>query len=127
MTRRNFPPAIIKRRLAHCGSICEWVDEETKIRCTTPLAPGRFQADHDNPDGLTGQPTFENCRCLCLYHHKLKTARDVKAIAKAKRRESAHLGVKTPGKQPIASRGFPRTDRPTREAKAMLPPRLLFK
>lgn len=59
----------------------------------------RFQIDHVNPDGLTGEPTLANARLLCVPCHAEKTKQDVADIAKAKRREAAHLGakIKTPG------------------------------
>jgi 5-methylcytosine-specific restriction protein A len=58
------------------------------------LPAKRWHYDHDNPDGLTGKPTLENCKLLCLPCHAKKTAEDVAAIAQAKRREAAHLGVR---------------------------------
>ena len=68
------------------------------------LAGKRFAFDHDNPDGLTGEPTFANCRLLCEACHADKTRLDVAQIARAKRREARHLGVR---KAPtLRSRGF---------------------
>ena len=129
MTRRNFSQSVLTRRFQFAGGLCEWIDPETKVRCNAVLVPGRWHADHDNPDGLTGEPTFENCRALCLYHHALKTKQDVKAIAKAKRREAKAIGATRPAGK-IVNRGFDPTaksaSRRDREPRAALPPRPMF-
>ena len=86
--RREFPKAIkvasIKANTRDNVTYCEGCGLPTK----------RFHFDHKNPDGLTGQPTLENCALLCLPCHDEKTKQDVADIAKAKRREAAHLGVR---------------------------------
>jgi len=104
MSRQNFSKAILVARFKHAGGRCEWLDPDTKIRCNAVLIPGRWHGDHDNPDGLTGKPTFENCRCLCLPHHAIKTKADVSAIAQAKRREANAIGARRP-KQQLQSGG----------------------
>lgn len=53
-----------------------------------------------------------------------KTAKDVAAIAQAKRREARHLGTQQYRKQPIRSAGFPK--RPARTPKPSLPPVSIF-
>lgn len=103
MARKNFTPAIIKARLNHAGFRCEGTLADGS-RCLVKAEPGRFHGDHHNPDGLTGEPTFENCRILCLACHATKTSLDVKRIAKAKRVESNHLGIKAPGKSGLEGR-----------------------
>jgi hypothetical protein len=105
--RKNFSAATIKQRLAHAGFQCEGILADGS-RCLVKAEPGRFHGDHDNPDGLTGEPTFENCRILCLACHAKKTAIDVAQIAKAKRRETAHLGIKV---APTALSGRTREDK----------------
>ena len=105
MSRKNFSKSVLTARFAHAGGRCEWIDAETKIRCNAVLVPGRWAGDHDNPDGLTGEPTFENCRALCKPHHLEKTKQDVANIARAKRREAAHVGVTRPAGK-IKSAGF---------------------
>lgn len=94
MARKNFSPSTIKQRLAHAGFQCEGILVDGS-RCLVKAEPGRFHGDHNNPDGLTGEPTFENCRILCLACHAKKTAIDVAQIAKSKRRETSHLGIKS--------------------------------
>ena len=96
MSRKNFTKAILTARINHAGGRCEWVDAETKIRCNAVLVPGRWEGDHVNPDGLTGEPTFDNCRALCKPHHLEKTKQDVANIAKAKRREAKAIGAVKP-------------------------------
>jgi hypothetical protein len=111
MTRRNFKTSVIVARFKHCGGKCE--------ACGVVLKPGGYHADHDNPDGLTGGPTFENCRILCLQCHAMKTKADVANIAQAKRREAKAIGAVKP-KTEIKSRGFP--EKPRAE-KLPIPPR----
>lgn len=86
--RREFPKSVkvasIKANTRDNVVYCEGCGLPTK----------RFHFDHRNPDGLTGQPTLENCQLLCEPCHAEKTKQDVADIAKAKRREAAHLGVR---------------------------------
>lgn len=99
--RREFPKAIkvasIKANTRDNVTYCEG--------CGLPAK--RFHFDHRNPDGLTGQPTLENCQLLCEPCHAEKTKQDVANIAKAKRREASHLGVRSTPK--LQSAGFQRT------------------
>ena len=89
------------------------------------LKPGAYQCDHVNPDGLTGEPTFENARILCIPCHKDKTKVDVANIAKAKRREIAHVGAKrSTGK--LSGPTFAKKQR-THEGRQSLPPKEMFK
>ena len=88
MTRREFSKAVkvqaIKRATGADGNqYCEECHALAK----------RFQIDHVNPDGLTGEPTLENARLLCRPCHAEKTKQDVADIARAKRREALHLKV----------------------------------
>jgi 5-methylcytosine-specific restriction enzyme A len=62
--------------------------------CGARLTVGKFHYDHDDPDGLTGAPTLDNCRVLCVACHAVKTKRDIANIARAKRREARHIGAK---------------------------------
>ena len=45
--RKNFKTSVIVKRFAHCGGACE--------ACGVVLKKGAYHADHDNPDGLTGE------------------------------------------------------------------------
>ena len=86
--RREFPArvkiAAWERSHGHCES------------CTRKLFPGDINYDHDNPDGLTGEPTLDNCKVLCRACHSLKTKDDVSRISKAKRVEKRHRGIRKP-------------------------------
>lgn len=94
MARRDFPTRIRVERFQFCGGRCEGVREGR--RCDAKLEPGRWHCDHDDPDGLTGAPTFENARCLCIPCHLVKTKADVAKIAKAKRNYARHIGASRP-------------------------------
>lgn len=89
MARREFPKAVkvaaVKRATRDGKLFCEGCNA---------LVTGRFEIDHIRADGLLGEPTLENARVLCSVCHKEKTKSDVGAIAKAKRLEAAHLGVR---------------------------------
>lgn len=113
MPRKNFKRSIIVARYKHCGGRCEGI-LESGARCYAVVKPGAYECDHDDPDGLTGEPTFENARILCIPCHAEKTKVDVAAIAKAKRREAAHVGAFIPPKRAIASRPFPKRPRKLR-------------
>lgn len=92
--RREFSKAVRLAAWDRCAGRCEG--------CGAKLFPGHFQFDHVIADGLGGEPTVENCRVLCSACHGEKTARvDVPAIAKAKRRQAAHIGACTPGRRPM--------------------------
>lgn len=87
MSRREFPKAVkvavIKRALKDGVIRCEECHGEAS----------KHEIDHVNADALTGTPTIDNARLLCKPCHAAKTKSDVAVIAKAKRREAAHLGV----------------------------------
>jgi 5-methylcytosine-specific restriction endonuclease McrA len=94
-SRKEFPKSVkvaaIKRATRDSVTYCEGCNLPTKV----------WHYDHVNPDGLTGEPTIENCELLCLPCHAEKTKQDVGQIAKAKRREAKALGVrKTPKAEP---------------------------
>lgn len=93
MSRKEFPAKVKVAAFQRANGHCE--------NCTAKLHVGKYAFDHDNPDGLTGEPTLANCRVLCTACHAVKTrTQDVPNIAKAKRRELRHMGIKKP------SRGF---------------------
>ncbi len=88
MPRREFPRtvkvAVVKRATRNSILYCE--------KCELPAK--KWQIDHINPDGITGEPVITNAMLLCEPCHAEKTKHDVANIAKAKRREAAHLGVR---------------------------------
>ena len=114
MPRREFSKSVkvaaIKRATRDGVTYCEMCGAIAK----------RFEVDHANPDGLTGEPTLENAVIACLPCHAEKTKQDVAHIAKAKRREAKALGVR---KTPKAERQQ-KASRPL--AKDMPPRRAMF-
>lgn len=89
-----------------CAGKCE--------KCGAKLKVGEGEYDHIIPLALTGESTLDNCQVLCRPCHRdpgAKTADDVKAIAKSKRREARHFGFDAP-KQPISSAGFAKKTKP---------------
>lgn len=87
--RQEFSARVKRDALLRSKGHCE--------KCTRKLFVGDFHYDHDNPDGLTGEPTIENCRVLCKSCHSVKTVKDVEMIARAKRRELKNAGIKKTG------------------------------
>ena len=74
---------------------------------STPVA----EFDHILPLELGGSNEPENIQGLCVAHHKIKTAADVKRIAKARRQKKHHetgRGTKRKG-QKLKSRPFDKT------------------
>ena len=89
MPRREFTAKIKIAAYERSKGYCEG--------CGAPLMIGKFQYDHDIADGLGGEPTLDNCKCLCSACHGEKTAKnDVPKIAKTKRVRQKHLGIKKP-------------------------------
>jgi hypothetical protein len=64
-----------------------------------------FDLDHHIPLEIGGDDTDDNLRPLCRPCHRLKTRGDASDIAKAKRREAAHVGALAKPSS-IKSRGF---------------------
>lgn len=88
MARKEFSKKVKRDAFLRANGKCEGPD------CGAKLTASKFAYDHIDPDGLTGEPTLENCQVLCSACHKIKTASDVKNIAQAKRREDAARGIR---------------------------------
>ncbi len=117
MARRNFTKAVMVQRIKAATVNGQVFCESCGALCV------KFEIDHIRPDGLLGEPTFENSRLLCVPCHAEKTKDDVAMIARAKRIEAKHLGAVKP-KGTIKSRGF---DKKPKKEKLPLPPkRLMF-
>ena len=106
--RKNFTKRTIAERYLFAGGHCE--------TCGVAVKAGQYHADHLTPDGLTGEPTFENCRIVCEPCHAEKTKQDVANIAEAVRREAIHTGAdrvakRQSGAPKIQSRGFAKKSR----------------
>ena len=121
MSRKEFSKAVKVARLKHATRdgipYCE--------DCGIQLKPGMFAFDHDDPDGMTGEPTFDNCRVLCVGDnscHAKKTKLDQGDIARAKRLEARDVGLKPAPVQPIRSAGFRKSTRTVdRQSRGQLP------
>ena len=84
--RREFSKATRVAAFERAGKKCE--------ECRAPLYPGKYVYDHVLADGLTGEPTLENCAVVCTNCHGWKTRKhDIPAIAKAKRTQAKHVGA----------------------------------
>ena len=100
--RRYMTSAEKVRRWEELGRCC--------TVCRLPCDPHGHTViwDHRIPLAIGGTNDLENLEC----NHRIdcaaiKTARDIEAIARAKRRERKHAEPSAPGK--IRSRGFDRT------------------
>lgn len=115
MARREFPKAVkvaaVKRATRDGKLFCEGCNG---------LVTGRFEIDHIRADALLGEPTLENARVLCAICHKEKTASDIAVIAKAKRVEARHLGIRKAG------RGFAKREKAQLELTKVVPRRGLY-
>lgn len=88
--RREFSKMTKLLAFKNSGGVC--------AGCGCKLFPGGifYENDHDLACGLGGDNSLGNCVCLCKPCHKTKTRSDVALIAKAKRRELKHAGIRNP-------------------------------
>ena len=100
--RREFPAKVRVAAFERADGRCEYIEiGPGDFRCTAKLVPGNLFYDHIIPDGLGGEPTLENCQCLCKAHHDPKTrTEDVPRIAKMKRQRRNYIGAKPPSRWP---------------------------
>ena len=87
MTRREFSKKTKLQAFERAQGRCE--------DCTAKLTPGKYRYDHVLPLGLGGESTLDNCRVRCLNCDLPKTSADISQIAKAKRQQNKHAGIKT--------------------------------
>lgn len=86
--RREFSKQVKRDALKRAAKKCE------NPKCGA-LFGVKFHFDHDIADGLGGEPTLENCKVLCHACHGKKTAEhDIPLIAKTKRIQDRHNGIK---------------------------------
>lgn len=91
MSRREFSKAVKRDAFLRANGFCEGNG------CGAKLTAGKFDYDHDIPDGLGGEPTLDNCVVLCKPCHGVKTAKgDIPRIAKVKRISDREKGIKKP-------------------------------
>jgi hypothetical protein len=98
MSRREFSRdikvAVIKRATQNSVVYCEQCGALAK----------KWQIDHRRADGLLGEPTLENAQLLGTCCYEPKNAQDTRDIARAKRLEARHFGIKTKHKTPKTQR-----------------------
>jgi 5-methylcytosine-specific restriction protein A len=98
MSRREFSKPVKREALKRANKRCEGEG------CGA-LFGMKFHFDHDIADGLGGEPTLENCKVLCHPCHAEKTAKhDIPLIAKTKRIQDKHNGIRPPSR--LQSAGF---------------------
>jgi 5-methylcytosine-specific restriction protein A len=91
MSRREFSAKVMAAAALRANGKCE--------KCDAKLMTGGYHFDHIIPDAMGGEPTLDNVAVLCKSCHSAKTRNvDVPNIAKAKRRERAHFGIKKPSR-----------------------------
>lgn len=97
--RREFSAKVKLAAWQRSGGRCEEgrVPHMPEVGCGRKLFTGDINYDHVDPDGLTGEPSLDNCAVLCRSCHKVKTTQhDVPAISRAKRRERSAAGIRKP-------------------------------
>jgi len=95
MARRTFSTKRYLERLLSFNGRCAHC--ECKIGAATGL-----EWDHVIPVAMGGDDSLDNLQPLCKTCHRAKTSADVKAIAKAKRMEAKHLGIRPRKGRPMA-------------------------
>lgn len=76
--RREFSTKVRDQAYERSKGRCE--------KCGAEFAGRRCEYDHRIPCALGGEPTLENCDCVCPVCHRQKTStQDIPAISKCKR------------------------------------------
>ena len=89
MNRQEFTAKTKAQAFARANGCCEGDN------CGARLTPGKFRYDHRVPCQMGGDNSLENCTVLCLACDLgQKTPQDLRDIAKAKRIERKHLGIR---------------------------------
>ena len=88
MSRHEFPAKTKAEAFKRANGCCEGEG------CGAKLTVGKFHYDHVIADGLRKDNSLGNCAVLCVACHGQKTPGDVRAIAKAKRTENKHRGIR---------------------------------
>lgn len=73
--RKDFSALVKKQARERANYTCQYPGCENSA----------FEVDHIIPEGLGGKSTLANAQILCAEHHAMKTAQDVKDMAKADR------------------------------------------
>lgn len=99
MARHEFPAKVRAAAFERADGRCERIHPDG-TRCVVKLQVGKFRYDHVLPDWLGGEPTLENCACVCLGCDAPKTAADQTRIAKTKRQHLKHIGARPRSRMP---------------------------
>lgn len=97
MARLEFSAKTKAQAFLRADGFCEGTivdDQGGTVRCCARLTIGCFHYDHVIADGLRHDNSLANCAVLCFACHADKTLGDVCAIAKAKRIERKHRGIR---------------------------------
>lgn len=111
-TRTEFPQSVRKKAFARCclGCSVEGVANVPGIPqcegCGNVLRPGGFIYEHDQADGLGGEPTDANCKVHCDLCKKTKDKADNAVMRKADRVLKKSFGLMPTKRQQIKSPGF---------------------
>lgn len=89
MTRREFSKSVKLARFEHAQGHCEICGNKIITRA---------EYDHAQEDYIGGDNSFENCRCLCVKCHAVKTAKSRPAIDKTRRVFEKRAGVRSSGR-----------------------------
>jgi hypothetical protein len=111
--RTEFPQSVRKKAFARCCQRApEGVDNIPGVPqcegCGIQISPRTgIIYEHDQADGLGGEPTLANCKVHCSNCADVKThTQDNPRMRKADAVLKKNFGLQPTKRQPIASRGF---------------------
>jgi 5-methylcytosine-specific restriction protein A len=90
IARIEFAAPVKKAALALANGQC--------AGCGASLTLNKYHYDHITAANKGGDASLANCQLLCWACHKVKTRKDVADIAKAKRLELRHNGIRKPSR-----------------------------
>jgi 5-methylcytosine-specific restriction endonuclease McrA len=95
--RQEFPKNVRLAAWKRADGNCE--------ECKTPFLGRRPEYHHIKEDTFGGEPTLENCLCICNACHSKITRKRAAVIAKSNRIRNKYAGI-TKVKRKIPSRKF---------------------
>ena len=113
----KVPPRVRQRVFERHNGTCYL----SSIKIASGMA---WELEHVRPLHLGAEHRESNLAPALVEHHRIKTAAEMKAKAKADRQAKRASGSRQPPKRKILSAGFPGPAQ--RSPKASLPPRQLF-
>lgn len=90
--RTEFSNKVKRDALQRANGRCE------NPKCGAFLSLNKYHYDHVIPDQMGGDASLDNCQVICFACHKEKTRKDAADIAKAKRLELRHNGIRRPSR-----------------------------